>query len=44
MEVIREVIAKVGDLTATEVRRVMNELKEQVSDHLPTVSLFYYTI
>lgn len=40
---IEEVIAKAGDLTATEVRRVMNELKEQVSDHLPTVSRFYYT-
>lgn len=40
---IEEVIAKAGDLTATEVRRVMEKLKEQVSDHLPTVSRFYYT-
>ena len=40
---IEEVIARAGDLTATEVRRVMQSLKEQVSDHLPTVSRFYYT-
>lgn len=40
---IEEVIATAGSLTATAVRRVMEKLKEQVSDHLPTVSRFYYT-
>ncbi|MCX6855783.1 MAG: endonuclease/exonuclease/phosphatase family protein [Verrucomicrobia bacterium] len=41
---IEEVIARTGDMTSTEARRVMNQLKDQVSDHLPTLSRFYFTV
>lgn len=40
---IEEVIAKTGSLTDKEVVAVLREIKEMVSDHLPTVARFYFT-
>lgn len=40
---IEETLAQAGDLKAAEVRAVMREIKENLSDHLPCVSRFYFT-
>lgn len=40
---IEETIARAGDMTAAEVRKVMQEIKQTVSDHLPVVTRFYFT-
>jgi len=40
---ITDVLARAGSLTDTEVRDVMAQLKESISDHMPTVSRFYFT-
>jgi endonuclease/exonuclease/phosphatase family metal-dependent hydrolase len=39
---IEETLAQAGDLTAASVRAVMREIKENLSDHLPCVSRFYF--
>ncbi len=38
---IQEVIARAGSLTAKEVADVLKQVKESVSDHLPTATRFY---
>ncbi len=40
---IEETIARAGKLTAREVVKVMREIKEAISDHMPTVTQFYIT-
>lgn len=40
---IEEVLAKTGNLTNTEVRDVLDIIKENISDHLPTLSRFYFS-
>jgi endonuclease/exonuclease/phosphatase family metal-dependent hydrolase len=40
---IEDTIAEAGDMKAAEVVKVMKEIKELVSDHLPVVTRFYYT-
>lgn len=39
---IEEALAQAGDMTDKQVRDVLKEIKESVSDHLPTVSRFYF--
>jgi hypothetical protein len=39
---IEETLAQAGDLKAAAVRAVMREIKENLSDHLPCVSRFYF--
>lgn len=39
---IEETLAQAGDLKAAEVRAVLREIKEGISDHLPCVSRFYF--
>lgn len=40
---IEEALAIAGDYTDKEVMRVLKEVKETISDHLPTISRFYFT-
>jgi endonuclease/exonuclease/phosphatase family metal-dependent hydrolase len=40
---IEETIARAGEMKASEVAKVMKEIKEAVSDHLPVVTRFYFT-
>jgi endonuclease/exonuclease/phosphatase family metal-dependent hydrolase len=40
---IEDTIAKAGSMTAPRVRKVMKEIKEAVSDHLPVVTRFYFS-
>jgi endonuclease/exonuclease/phosphatase family metal-dependent hydrolase len=39
---LEEAIARAGNLQAPAVRQLMRELKERISDHLPTISQFYF--
>lgn len=39
---IEETLAQAGDLKAPAVRAVLREIKENLSDHLPCVSRFYF--
>lgn len=39
---IEEAIKETGSLTAPRVREIMKELKETVSDHLPTATRFFF--
>jgi endonuclease/exonuclease/phosphatase family metal-dependent hydrolase len=39
---IQETLARAGELTDRQVQQVMLELKEQISDHLPVVTRFYF--
>jgi hypothetical protein len=39
---IEETLARAGSLTDKAVRDVLKEIKETISDHLPTVSRFYF--
>ncbi len=39
---IEETLAQAGDLTSSRVRAVMRDIKENLSDHLPVVSRFYF--
>ncbi len=39
---ITEALQQAGHLTDSSVRNVMSELKEQVSDHLPTITRFFF--
>lgn len=38
---IAQAIEEAGDMTSSEVRLIMEQIKEYVSDHLPTASRFY---
>jgi hypothetical protein len=40
---IQETLAQAGDLKSKEVRAVLREIKENLSDHLPCVSRFYFS-
>lgn len=40
---IEDTLAKAGDLKSAAVKKVMSEIKSQISDHLPVVSRFYFT-
>jgi endonuclease/exonuclease/phosphatase family metal-dependent hydrolase len=40
---IEEALAIAGDYADKEVVRVLKEIKETISDHLPTVTRFYFT-
>lgn len=41
---IQETLARAGNLTDKAVLDVLKEIKETISDHLPTVSRFYFDI
>ncbi len=41
---IEETIALAGHHTATAARKVMKEMKELISDHLPVVTRFYFDV
>lgn len=40
---VEEILARAGNLKSSEAVRLLKELKEEVSDHLPVVSRFYWT-
>ncbi len=40
---VEEILARAGNLKSAEAVRLLKELKEAVSDHLPVISRFYWT-
>lgn len=41
---LEETIARAGSITDRAVRDIMAEIKENISDHLPTVTRFYFDV
>ena len=39
---IEEALARASGLKDAQVRNVLKEIKETVSDHLPTITQFYF--
>jgi endonuclease/exonuclease/phosphatase family metal-dependent hydrolase len=40
---IEDVLAQTRDIKSTAARKVLNEIKEKISDHLPAISRFYFS-